>query len=152
MLAGSITDAKGQYSCDVLVEGTVTLAKLKQRSTYYDAVVFVAAFEFWVQNQVSLEDLYQSFKMLQYHKKIVTTPDANLFRDGKKVTTSHFSRKLYKDLDTAVPALRNILNEVLCVDGGNLLNEEDVRNVIREISSNSKQDITFEDFLRLFRS
>jgi hypothetical protein len=38
------------------------------------------------------------------------------------------------------------------VDGGNLLNEEDVRNVIREISSNSKQDITFEDFLRLFRS
>jgi hypothetical protein len=111
-----------------------------------------SAFEFWIQNQLSLEDLYETFQMIQTHRKIITSNVEQSHNESIKVTTALFRENMFPDLKTSTSAFKGILNEVLCVDGGNYLTDEEVKNVILEISSDADQNITFEDFLRMFRS
>lgn len=92
--------------------------------------------------------------MIQQHRKIVTTHD----HDGAhaaseaKFNPEMLKEKWFENLKTSKSTLKDILEEVLCVDGGNHLTDKDVENVIAEVSSSAYQDITFEDFLKMFKS
>ncbi len=87
------------------------------------------------------------FEMLKETKKIPRTFPHSRRHDRSDRTVATTTPMLFDD---ARIAFLSILNEVLQTDEGNRLGDQEVADVIEEVSSQADGSISMEDFIRIF--